>query len=621
MKSNLIIKGAKIFDGISSEPRFADIAVAEGKIDKIGENLSQEVAVRSIDASGLWLFPGLMDIHTHEDLEAELDPGLPEVTRHGTTSVIVGNCSIGLAFGNQRVLDCDPIVDCFARVENIPKSVLRKTAEKAIWRTPREYLDHLDSLPLSADIAPFLPHSMLRIEVMGMEASISRDPTKQELERMSSILAEALESGYIGMSTDGLPLHYLANEPNVKKRIPTQYAEFEEYKMLTDVLRDYDRVWQMTPSTDNQALAARLFMLSSGRIHGKPLKVTALAALDTVNNRLTKYTALLFAKMLNTKFLDGKFRMQALAAPFRIYSEGPISPLAEADPLMRQLIETELENREKRVEILSDPDFIESFREMWNRGKAGFSASHLRRILKLESEFLTRDLRDMEIFRSPVPTWEGSNMAELYLRYQTWRKNPESIDCEEERYSFDQLGKSVRDDGEFFVSLLRTFDRDLHWNYVAANKDPEVVKKLLLNPGLIPGFNDSGAHVTNMAFFDGNLRALRLAMDDSEELVAHMTKRLTSEPAEFFGLPPVGVGVGQSADFLLVDPQELASYDGESTIRYEYRDLFGCHQLVNRSEGLVAGVFKRGQEIWNGSDFTDLSGREKLGGALRALPS
>ena len=138
---------------------------------------------------------------------------------------------------------------------------------------------------------------------------------------------------------------------------------------------------------------------------------------------------------------------------------------------------------------------------------------------------------------------------------------------------------------------------------------------------MIPGFNDSGAHVTNMAFFDGNLRALRLAMDESEELVAHMTKRLTSEPAEFFGLPPVGVGVGQSADFLLVDPQELACYEGESTIRYEYRDLFGCHQLVNRSEGLVAGVFKRGQEIWNGSGFTDLSGREKLGGALRALPS
>ena len=217
-----------------------------------------------------------MDIHTHEDLEAELDPSLPEVTRHGTTSVIVGNCSIGLAFGNQRVLDCDPIVDCFARVENIPKSVLRKTAEKAIWRTPREYLDHLDSLPLSADIAPFLPHSMLRIEVMGMEASISRDPTKQELERMSSILAEALESGYIGMSTDGLPLHYLANEPYVKKPIPTQYAEYEEYKMLADVLRDYDRVWQMTPSTDNQALAARLFMLSSG-----PVSYTHLRAHET----------------------------------------------------------------------------------------------------------------------------------------------------------------------------------------------------------------------------------------------------------------------------------------------------------------------------------------------------
>ena len=85
------------------------------------------------DADGQWLTPGLLDIHTHEDLEAELDPGLPEVLRHGTNSVVVGNCSIGLAFGNQRqsALDPsqDPIVDCFARVENIPKTVLSKAGQ------------------------------------------------------------------------------------------------------------------------------------------------------------------------------------------------------------------------------------------------------------------------------------------------------------------------------------------------------------------------------------------------------------------------------------------------------------------------------------------------------------
>ena len=81
----------------------------------------------------------------------------------------------------------------------------------------------------------------------------------------------------MGMSTDGLPLHFLANEPNLEKRIPTQYASFAEYKALTDVLRKHDRVWQMTPATDDGLLTTRLFMLSSGRIYGKPLKVTALS--------------------------------------------------------------------------------------------------------------------------------------------------------------------------------------------------------------------------------------------------------------------------------------------------------------------------------------------------------
>ena len=204
------------------------------------------------------------------------------------------------------------------------------------------------------------------------------------------------------MSTDGLPLHFLANEPNLEKRIPTQYASFAEYKALTDVLRKHDRVWQMTPATDDGLLTTRLFMLSSGRIYGKPLKVTALAAIDSVNNRMNKSRALLFANMLNADFLQGNFRMQALSAPFRIYSEGAVSPLAEADPLLRRLIATELEDVAKRREILSEPEFVEAFREMWMRGKSGFNLAHLRRILRIENEFLTRDLNDMVIYLSLI---------------------------------------------------------------------------------------------------------------------------------------------------------------------------------------------------------------------------
>ena len=624
MQWDLIVRNAKVFDGHGEAGRVGDVAVKDGKIAALGGRLPSKESKEIRDAEGQWLVPGLLDIHTHEDLEAELDPGLPEVVRHGTTSVVVGNCSIGLAFGNQRqsALDAnqDPIVDCFARVENIPKTVLSKAADKATWSNPADYLNHLDELPLAANMAPFLPHSMLRIEVMGLQDSVSRQPTPAELDRMAGILDEAMQEGYLGLSTDGLPLHFLANEPNLSKRIPTQYAQFAEYKRLTDVVRKHDRVWQMTPATDDGRLTARLFMLSSGRLYGKPLKVTALASIDSVNNRSNLSRGLLFSNLLNSNALQGKFRLQCLSAPFKVYSEGAVSPLAEADPLMRRLIETELEDVEGRRKILSDPEFVEAFRAMWSRGKSGFNMGHLRRMLRLEKEFLTRDLNDMQIYRSSVAAWPGQTMAWIYHRYKSWCMNADMIDDADEKAAFEALGNAVRDDGEFFLELLRHFDTDLHWCYVAANKDPEVIKRLLLHPKLIPGFNDSGAHVTNMAFFDGNLRALKIGLEDSEACFSHMLSRLTSEPADFFGLSGVGsLRVGSRADMVLLNPQQLASYDGEASVQYQYRDVFDCHQLVNRSDGVVDGVFVGGQQVWQGDDFCGEHGRRALGGALRAV--
>jgi N-acyl-D-aspartate/D-glutamate deacylase len=459
---------------------------------------------------------------------------------------------------------------------------------------------------------------MLRIEVMGLQDSVSRQPTNAELDRMAGILDEAMQEGYLGLSTDGLPLHFLANEPNLSKRIPTQYAEFDEYKKLTDVVRKHDRVWQMTPATDDGALTARLFMLSSGRFYDKPLKITALAAIDSVNNRSNLSRGLLFTNMLNSRALQGNFRLQCLSAPFRVYSEGAVSPLAEADPLLRRLIETELEDVARRQEILADPEFIEAFRAMWSRGKSGFNIGHLRRKLRLEKEFLTRDLNDMQIYRCSVDAWPGQTMAWIYHRYQAWCLNSECIDDASEVEAFSALGKDIRDDGEFFLGLLRHFDSDLHWCYVAANKDPEVIKRLLLHPKLLPGFNDSGAHVTNMAFFDGNLRALKIGLEESEACFTHMLSRLTSEPAEFFGLSGVGsLSVGSRADMLLLNPEQLASYDGEASVQYQYRDVFDCHQLVNRSDGVVGGVFVSGQQVWDGTGFCGEHGKRALGGALR----
>ena len=98
---SLLIRNALVFDGSGAAPRREDLAIRDGRIAARGSNLPVEGAARVVDAGGRWLMPGLLDIHTHLDLEVELAPGLPESVRHGTTTVVVGNCSLGTAFGAQ----------------------------------------------------------------------------------------------------------------------------------------------------------------------------------------------------------------------------------------------------------------------------------------------------------------------------------------------------------------------------------------------------------------------------------------------------------------------------------------------------------------------------------------
>ena len=100
-----LIQNALVFDGTGAPPEQVDIAIRGGRIAARGAQLPASEAARVIDGAGKWLMPGLLDIHTHLDLEVDLEPGLPEVVRHGTTTVLVGNCSLGTCFGRQDAGD------------------------------------------------------------------------------------------------------------------------------------------------------------------------------------------------------------------------------------------------------------------------------------------------------------------------------------------------------------------------------------------------------------------------------------------------------------------------------------------------------------------------------------
>ncbi|TGN40185.1 N-acyl-D-amino-acid deacylase family protein [Marinobacter confluentis] len=610
-----LIRGAKVFDGSGNLPVREDIAIAGGKIAARAPELDPAMARKVIDGEDRWAMPGLFDIHTHYDLELEVAPGLPESVRHGTTTVVIANCSLGLAFGAQRKDGADPIVDCYARVENIPKTVLRATADKVDWQNPKEYMQHLNRLNLGPNLVTMVPHSMLRIEVMGFEASISRDPTEDELVAMETLLEQALDDGYAGFSTDALPFHYLANQPNTRKTIPTQFAKYHEIKRLTDVVRRKGGVWQATPPKDSTIGTIKTFLLSCGRIHGKPLKTTVVAALDVQSNRKIVRLARLLARVLNSRLLKGDFHLQALAAPFKTWSDGAVTPLSEEIEELRILNETELEDRETRRRILDDPEYIDQFKAMWMHGKKGFGLARLKRLLRLEDYAFNRTMSDMTIDVCPLREWEGMTFEAVYDRIKAANKGRMELSDSEKALIQEHFAR-VKDEGDFVMAMLRAFDRDLSWYTVSANRDERLVRKLLMDRQLLPGFNDSGAHLTNMAFYDGNLRALKLASDGGDEDVAYMVRRLTSDPARVFGVKGGSINVGDQADLILIDPSALRRLDHNNTVKRQYREEFQHEQLVNRTDGVVPLVMIAGHAAWNGDDFEQDLGNTRMGKVL-----
>ncbi|MBB5188249.1 N-acyl-D-aspartate/D-glutamate deacylase [Zhongshania antarctica] len=614
-----LIQNAKIFNN-GEAAVVEDIAIADGKIVARGKNLDAEGAARVIDGSGKWLMPGLFDIHTHYDLELEVAPGLPESVRHGTTSVVIANCSLGLAFGNQRSGDIDPIVDCFARVENLPKSLLRSCADKVDWDSPKAYLEHLEQLNLGPNVVTLFPHSMLRIDAMGFDASISRDPSDSELKAMQATLGAALKMGYAGISTDALPFHYLANQPNCEKTIPTQFAKYEEIKELTQVVRDNGAVWQATPPKDSAINTIKTFLLTSGRLHKRPLRTTVVAALDVANNRKILRLAKLLSRLLNSKFLRGDFHLQALGAPFKVWSDGAITPLSEEIPELRKLNETDMEDRGARLRILNDADYIKAFRAMWLKGKHGWSVARLKRILNMEDYAFNRNLSDMTVEGCPIDNWVGLNMQHLLDRIIAIKRGETPSGCNEaEKEVINSDFFWISDEADFMLQLLRSFDLDLSWSTVTANRNPETIRELLMNPLLMPGFNDCGAHLTNMAFYDVNLRSLKLASSGGDKDVSYMVKRLSKDAADLFGVKGGTINVGDVADLILVDPQALANYDGEAQVIRQFRAEYNHDQLVNRSDGVVPLVMIAGNVAWEHDDFSSQFGKKPMGRLLRAV--
>ncbi len=184
---DLLIRNGCVVDGTGNPWFIADLGIKKGKIVKIGK-VAEKTAAKTIDATGLIVAPGFIDVHSHDDIAFFIDPLNKQKLQQGITTVVTGNCGISFAPVNRKYLSL---------LEGYTATLVGKS-DITKWNSFAEYLDKLDHSEPGMNVASLVGHGTLRIAIMGME---NREPTAEELEEMKKLLSQAMEEGAFGIST------------------------------------------------------------------------------------------------------------------------------------------------------------------------------------------------------------------------------------------------------------------------------------------------------------------------------------------------------------------------------------------------------------------------------------
>ena len=264
---DLILRGGTVHDGLGSPARVADVAVKDGRIAAIGTVAG--TAAEEIDARGLLVTPGFVDVHTHYDGQATWSQRLQPSSGHGVTSVVMGNCGVG--FAPCRPAERNLLVQVMEGVEDVPEVVMTAGLPWN-WETFPEYLDALAERQFDVDVAAQLPHSALRVYVMG-ERAAGGVPTADDLAAMRRLTAQAIAAGALGVTTSRNLMH----RTKAGALAPSLHSEEDELGALADGLKDAGRgVFQLIPAPMGDADSEFALMRRLAQRSGRPLSYTLI---------------------------------------------------------------------------------------------------------------------------------------------------------------------------------------------------------------------------------------------------------------------------------------------------------------------------------------------------------
>jgi len=543
-----LIKGALLFDGKGSPPIEADLAMAGGVIAGIGKDLG--AARQTTDARGLFLSPGLIDLHTHYDAQALWDPSLSPSCCLGVTTVVAGNCGFGIAPNKPEHRDL--LLKHLSVVEGMDLEALRAGVRWS-FESFEEYMVALRRSKPWLNMAVFAQHSTIRTAVMGEDAS-HRAPNAQELEQMRHEVARALRAGAIGFASSFSPNHSgWQGAP-----MPSTVADQHELQALIEVLGQEQRgVFMMAtgPRVTPEALAgfhaltgARMFLSTVLTMYNddKPdLGLSYYERVASLQDQGREVYIQTSCQPLNFEF--------NLLDPYLLYSHPSFESIKSADAQGKRALYESAAFRQAFKQDLKTPAPGVLFSGRWDRITVG-QANHPK-----------------------VRRFEGQSIAAIAACC-----GQDPLDCFFDLALMDALETA------FLAQLFNASD--------------DGVQPLISHRAGLITLSDAGAHLKFMCdagyglHFLGHWVRERQAMSWSEGIA-----RLTSEPAERYRIANRGrLEVGCWADVMLFDPIQvgISPVERVNDLPAGEGQMPGS-RLIRRPQGL-AGVWVNGTRVFDG---------------------